>query len=155
MAIDLNKKVIVKNLCSWCVGFPRINSQGDVSIAPLGQVSLTADEVIAQCYSNNKLIVGTDGKGSHAKVFIDDKEIRVEVGFEEEGNENIQNIITQDKVKSLFEVKTLNSFKKKFEEVIVTESEKALVVELIKKLNINDYDKIKFVEAYTGLKIEN
>lgn len=155
MAVDLNKKVIIQNLCSWGVGFSRINSQGDVSIVPHGQISLTADEVIAQCYANNKLLVGTDGKGSHAGIFINDKEVRIEVGFEEEGNNTTQNIITEDKVKSLFELKTMASFKKNFQETIVTESEKALVVELIKKLKINDYDKIKFVEAYTGLKIEN
>lgn len=155
MAIDLNKKVVIKNLCSWGIGFSRINSLGDVSIVPHGQMTLSADEVIAQCYANNKLLVGTDGKGSHASVYIDDKEVRVEVGFEEDGQQEEQNIITEDKVKSLFEIKTLNSFKKEFEEIIVTESEKALVVELIKTLKINDYDKIKYVEAYTGFKIEN
>jgi len=153
MVTDLNKKVIVKNLCSWGVGFPRINSNGDVSIAKNGQISLIADEIIAQCYNNNKLFVGNDGKGSHANIYIDDKELRVEVGFESKDNKETQNIIDEAKIKSLFELKTLSTFKKRFEETIVTDAEKALVIELIKKLKINDYDKIKYVEEYTGYKV--
>ena len=110
-----------------------------------------ADEIIAQCYANNKLFVGNDGKGSHANLFIDNKDLRVELEFE--SAEDTQNIITEDKVKSLFELKTLSVFKKRFEEAIVTDAEKALVVDLIKKLKINDYDKIVYVEAYTGYKV--
>lgn len=151
MAFDINQKVVVKNMCSWGVGFQRINSNGDVSIVPHGQVTLMADEIIAQCYANNKLFVGNDGRGSHANIFIDNKDLRVELEFE--GAEDTQNIITEDKVKSLFELKTLSTFKKRFEETIVTDAEKALVVDLIKKLKINDYDKIMYVEAYTGYKV--
>ena len=154
MAIDLNEKVVVKNLCSWGIGFPRINSNGDVSIMPHGQITLTADEIQAQCYANNKLLVGNDGKGSHASAYINNKDLRIELDFESADEKESQNIIDEDKVKALFELKTLTTFKKRFEETIVTDAEKALVVDLIKKLKINDYDKIKYVESYTGYKVD-
>jgi hypothetical protein len=90
---------------------------------------------------------------SHAYIFIDDKSTRIYVGFETE--EKPQSIITEEKIEKIFETKSQKNFEKAITELAVTFAEKKMLVDTIKKLGINDYNKIKFVEKYTGMKIED
>lgn len=59
------------------------------------------------------------------------------------------------KIKAAFACKTNKAFEQAIAELAVTFSEKKLLVESIKKLEINDYKKIKFVEKYTGMAIND
>lgn len=155
MALNMDEKIAIKNLCNWDLGFRRIESVGDVSIPPNATVrTLTRSEVIAQCQSNNTLFVGTDGMGSHARIYIVDKPTRIEVGFETEDSKETQNILSEDTMKSIYDLKTISAFKKRVKENVITHAEKSKFAEYAKKAKINDYDKIKFVEEYTGFKID-
>ena len=151
--LNLDTKVTVKSIAGWSTGFARkIDGIGDVNITPNGSVRLSRNEIIGQVQSGNKLFTGVDGVGSHATLYIDDKATRVEVEFETQNTK--QNIFSDEKVKNLFEVKSLESFKKKFTEEIRTRAEKYAVIEAIKRLNLNDYAKIRFIEDYTGYKVQ-
>ena len=48
----------------------------------------------------------------------------------------------------------MSYFKKKVQEKIKSHAEKARIVEYAKTNKINDHDKIKFLEQYTGFKLE-
>lgn len=151
---DNNRKVTLTNLTNWILTFRRINSLGDVIIPPKGKINMFADEVMAQIYNNNRLFVGDDGKGSHARIFVEDEKIRLEAEFESKENKNKQEVLTDDKLQSLFAINTLQYFKKQVQEKIKSQAEKARIVEYAKTHKINDHDKIEFLVKYTGFKLE-
>ena len=153
--VDTNKKVSLKNLTNWNLTFKRINSLGDVIIPPNGKVTMPCEEVMSQIYNNNRLFVGDDGKGSHARIFIEDEEIRLEAEFESKDNKKSQEILTDEKLKEIFALKTLVSFKKNIQEKVKSQAEKSKVIEYAKNIKLNDHDKIEFLEKYTGYKLEN
>ena len=148
MSINLDEKVVVKNLCEWDLYFKRIEGTGDIKIARKGETRLTRAEIQAQVYANNSMFVGLDEKGNHAKILIDDKETRVLVGFESEEQKE-QMLLTPDKVAKLLEYKTMSSFKKNVEDAVKTQAEKIAFIKEAKKQGLKDYDKIKFIEEYT------
>ena len=98
----------------------------------------------------NKLFTGYDGYGSHATLFIDDSYTREYLDFDSEDGTRKQNILTDSKVKSIFDTKNFDAFEKKFTSEIVTRAEKFAVMQAIKRLKINDYSRIRFAEKYTG-----
>lgn len=151
--VDANKKVTLKNLTSWDLTFKRINTLGDVIIPARGKIAMLSEEVMAQIYNNNRLFVGDDGKGSHARIFIEDEEIRCEAEFENKQSKKNQDILTDEKLKEIFSLKTLVSFKKNIQEKIKSQAEKAKVIEYAKTHKINDHDKIEFLQEYTGFKL--
>lgn len=153
--VDINKKVTLKNLTNWDLTFKRINSLGDVIIPPNGKFTMLAEEVMSQIYNNNRLFVGDDGKGSHARIFIEDEDIRLEAEFENKQSKKGQDILTDEKLKELFALKTLTSFKKNIQEKIKSQAEKSKVIEYAKTIKLNDHDKIEFLEKYTGYKLGN
>ena len=68
--------------------------------------------------------------------------------------EKEQEVITESKVKEIFTAKNFNTFKKGIENIAKSHAEKATLVNLVKKLNLNEYDKIKFIEAHTGMEVK-
>lgn len=152
--LNLDAKVTVRNIAGWTVGFARIaDGYGDVTITPNGSTRLSRNEIISQVQSGNRLFTGVDGKGSHATLIIEDKVTRIEVDFETESEEQV--LFSDDKVKRLFELKTQNTFENHFVNEIKTRAEKYAAMQTIKKSQLNDYAKIRFVEKYTGYKLEN
>lgn len=151
MALNMDEKVQLKNLCDWVVSFKRIDGVGDILINANSFVRVPRSEVYAQVESNNNMITGLDGMGSHARVFIADKDTRIDLGFEDE--KKSQNILDDDKIKELFAIKTKAAFEKAVEEAVVTNAEKAKIVAGVKKNKLNEYDKIRFISEYTGMSI--
>lgn len=151
--LNLEEKVTVKNIAGWTVGFKRIESQGDVTIPKEGTVRLTRSEIIAQTQSGNRLFNGTDDRGSHATLYIDDEPTRLEVEFDSIDEKRTQSVLTPELVKKLFDYKTVKSFEDKLKTYVVTRAEKYAIIQIIKKLKLNDFEKIRIVENYTGYKI--
>lgn len=150
--LNLDVKVTVKSIAGWDTGFARkIDGIGDVNIAPNGSVRLSRNEIIGQVQSGNKLFTGVDGVGSHATLYIDDKATRLEVEFETE--DTAQNVFSDSKVEKLFKA-PFDEFKARLAEEIYTRAEKYAVIEAIKRLGLNDYSKIRFIEEYTGYKVQ-
>lgn len=149
--IRMEDKITVTSIAPWATGFRRILTVGDVSIAPNGTIRLSREEVLAQGQSNNKLLTGIDGIGSHATLYIEDEWTRKELGFDTD--EKKQTVINKKLVKDMFDKKTLPAFKKAVEENIVTRAEKFSLLSIIKTLKINEYDKIAFCEEYCGARV--
>ena len=147
---NLDENVTVKSMSVDPTGFARITGYGDVQITPNGMVRLSRNEILSQVQNGVKEFVGIDGLGNHAVYYIDDKATRVYLGFETEDGKTKQNILTDSKLKELFEIKTMPSFKKKIGEEIVTRTEKNAVLKMVERLKLNDYAKIKYLEEYTG-----
>ncbi|MEH7758093.1 hypothetical protein [Bacillus pumilus] len=152
MSIDLDKKIKVKNLCSWDLYFKKFESNGDFKLPANGVRQITVAEVQSQVYDNVKMFAGTDGVGSHAKIYIDDKETRVHLGFE--SDDTTQNVIDQETIKKILTLKTQKSFEDNVKKSIKLDSEKAQLFEVAKDSKINDHSKIKFIEEYTGFKFD-
>lgn len=151
--LNLDAKISIRNIAGWTVGFRRIETQGDVTIPQNGSVRLPRSEVIAQTQNGNRLFTGVDGMGSHATIYIEDDLTRAEVDFDNKEEKRTQQILTTDLVKKLFDYKTLKTFEEKLKEHVVTRAEKYAITQIIKKLNINDHEKIRVVENYTGYKV--
>lgn len=154
MSINLDKKIAIKNLCSWDLYFKKLESHGDFRLPANGIRQITVGEVQSQVFDNVKMFVGTDGQGSHAKIFIDDKETRVHLGFETAENDSKQEVITPERIKQILAYKTQKTFEENVTKDIKLESEKAQLFEIAKKEKVNDYKKIKFIEEFTGFKFD-
>ncbi len=154
MSENLDKKVWVKNLCDWRLSFPRQEGNGEVSLKANGKTRLTVAEIQAQVFNGSKFFGGTDGEGSHARIYIDDKETRVLVGFEDEDAKSKQEVLDKETVEKLLAYKTQSSFEKNVKEKVQTNAEKNFLAEEAKRQKLNDFEKIKFIEEYTGYKFD-
>jgi hypothetical protein len=151
--LNLDEKVSVKNIANWKVGFARIESIGDVTIQPNATMRLPRSEIIAQINSGNTLFTGIDGKGSHATLFIDDQPTRIEVDFDSEDGKSVQHCFSDDIVKRLFAFNQVR-FEDELPSYIRTRAEKYAIVDAIKRLHLNDYSKIRYIEKYTGYNVQ-
>lgn len=151
--LNLDQKVTVRNIAGWNVTFSRINGIGDVIITADGSTKLSRNEIISQIQNGNRLFTGRYGDGSHPTLVVDDEATRKEVDFEDENGKK-QIVFSDSVVTKLFALKNNETFKKNFKESIQTRAEKYAVIQAIKRLKINDYSKIRFVEDYTGFKIQ-
>lgn len=149
--IKLDKKVTVRSIAPWTTGATRKVTVGDITIPALGSVLLSREELIAQGQNGNTLLTGIDGVGSHATWYVDDDYVREELSFDV-GNKK-QDFLTQDSIKSMFELKTDKAFKTNVEKNVVTRAEKYYLLHTIKSLKINDYSKIAFCEDYCGRRV--
>lgn len=153
MSLNMDEKISVRNLCEWAVSFKRQDTVGDVLINANTTIRLPRGEVISQVQSGNNLFSGTDGVGSHARIYIEDKDTRVELDFEDAEGKKSQLIVDDSKIKELFTIKTKTAFEKAIKEAIVTNAEKAKLVGSVKKFKFNEFDKIQFIQEYTGMSI--
>ena len=142
-------KVSIVNLTPWPQGFKRINTVGHISIPAYGRINIETEEVVSQCYAKNNQFTGEDGHGSHARIYIEDPAIRKEFEFDTETAK--QKVLTDDKLEKLFEYKRMGDFEKSMKDLVVIHAERFVLVEYIKKHKINDYEKIKAVERFTGI----
>lgn len=153
MSLNMDEKITVRNLCEWTVSFKRLDDKGDVLINANTTARLPRSEVISQVQSRNTLFSGTDGLGSHARIYIEDKDTRVELDFEDTDGKKTQFIVDDNKIKELFAIKTKSAFEKAVREAVVTNAEKSKLVSAVKKLKFNEYDKITFIQEYTGMSV--
>ena len=151
--LNMEQKVTVRSIAGWPTGFRRIETQGDVTIPQEGTVRLPRSEIISQIQNGNRLFTGIDSRGSHATLYVEDKATRLEVEFDSEAEKRTQSIISTDIVQKLFSYKTIKTFEEKLKEIVVTRAEKYALTQIINKLKLNDHEKIRIVENYTGYKI--
>lgn len=149
---DLEKNVTVISIAECETTFPRITTIGGVLIPPEGRMRLTRNEIISQVQTGNHLLCG-DGNGEHATLYIDDAPTRVYLGFESEDGSVLQNAFSEAKVKEVFALKTQNAFEDACRKSFTTHDEKTALIRTIKKLKINDFTRIRFVESYTGMQV--
>ena len=151
MAIDMNSRSKVKNLCEWNVSWERYSMEGDEFIKANQTVYIPNMEIETQVQNNNLFFSGNDNIGSHARVYIHNPEMREHLGFDNKEEKRTQLILNDEKCKEIFEYKTFNTFKKHVNENIITNQEKSKIVSYAKKNKINNYEQIQFLIEHTGL----
>lgn len=149
---DIEKNVTVISISEGETTFPRITTIGSVLIPPEGRTRLTRNEIISQVQTGNHLLCGT-GNGAHATLFIDDAPTRAYLGFDSEDGTVTQNIFSDEKVKEVFALKTQTAFEEACRNTFTSGAEKRALIRAIKRLKINDYARIRFVEDYTGRQV--
>ena len=149
--IRLDKKVTVRSIAPWTTGSSRKLSVGDITIPPMGTVLLTREEIIAQGQNGNTLLTGIDGVGSHATWYIEDEYTRGELSFDVEDRK--QEFLTQENIKKIFDLKTKKSFEDNIKNNVVTRAEKFYLLNTIKNLKLNNYERNAFCEDYCGRRI--
>ena len=142
--INFEQKITIRNLADWNVGFVKIDTTGDVVIAPHGTTRISRAEVISQIENSNKLFIGT-GEGNHATIYIDDEATRKYVEFDN------QQILTLDTVRKLFKIVSLSKFKSELKNLVVTRAEKFALIKFIKDLKIDSHSQIKACEEHCGV----
>lgn len=150
--IKLDQKVKVRSIAPWYTGSSRKTTNGDISIPPMGSILLSREEIISQAQNGNKLLTGVDGIGNHATWYIEDDYTRKELSFDSESES--QQFLTQDVIKKMFNLKTQKAFENNIQNAVVTRAEKAYLIESIKVLKLNDYQKIAFCIEYTGMTMD-
>lgn len=150
--IKLDQKVKVRSIAPWYTGSSRKTTNGDISIPPMGSILLSREEIISQAQNGNKLLTGVDGIGNHATWYIEDDYTRKELSFDSESES--QQFLTQDVIKKMFDLKTQKAFENNIQNAVVTRAEKAYLIESIKVLKLNDYQKIAFCIEYTGMTMD-
>lgn len=145
--LNMDEKVTVINLAPWNVGFPNTVGRGDTCFAPSAKVRVKRDEISDQVSAGNKLF-GLDSEGSHATLYIDDADTRKYLGFDSEDGKQTQKVISKDKVKAWFDLKTQSAFEKNIRENVVTRAEKQFLLKAIKDLKLDSYEKIEFCKEY-------
>lgn len=151
--INMDEKVTVVNLAPWNVGFPNSIGRGDTNFAPSAKVRVKREEIVDQVSAGNKLLAGLDSYGSHATLFVDDEDTRKYLEFDSEDGKRKQNIISDEKVKQWFELKTQKVFEKKIRENVITRAEKSFLLNAIKRLKLDSHEKISFCQEYCKFKL--
>jgi len=151
--LNMDEKVQVINLAPWNVGFNNSTVPGASSFAPKAKLRLKREEIIYQVGAGNKLLAGLDDEGSHATLYIDDPATRVYLGFDSEDGKRKQNVISDEKVMKWFELKTQTAFEKNIRENVVTMAEKSFVLEAIRRLKLDSYEKITFCKEYCKFRL--
>jgi hypothetical protein len=144
---DLEKRVLVKNIAGWDVGFRLRETEGDALITKNSKRRFTRNEIQAQVYNGNNLFSGVDGKGGHATLYIEDAPTRRWLNFETKDEPQL--VFTDDMVKKLFNMPD-DTFKEMLPQYISTRAEKFALMETIERLRLNDFRKIMFCSEYTG-----
>jgi len=149
--LNLETKITIKNIADWQVGFSRrADGIGDVLISNQGVAKISRAEAITQIQSGTRLFCGVDGQGSHATIVILDEPTLREVGFVTDTHS--QKVFSDDITRELFNTKNFEEFKRALSDNIVTRAEKRALYLSIKKLKLNDYSKMTFIEKYTGFR---
>lgn len=152
MGINMDERSMVRNLCNWDIYFNLVNTIGDIMIKANATRELLNGEIVSQINNNNIFFVGTDGLGSHARIYIENPELRQYVGFETEDSKRKQDIITDEKCDYILNLKTQKSFEDNVKKSIITEHEKDKIMNYARKIKFNDFEKINYLEVYTSRK---
>ena len=161
--LDLSERVAVRNIADWKVSFTRFidapggNDTSGIIIPAHGVYQLTRNEIVAQVNDGRKFFAGTDGQGSHATLYIEDKATRVYLQFETEDTE--QNIFTEKALAKIFKIKKQEEFEEAYKNLCQTRAEKMASIKTIKEDmskdgdTFNDFRKVYFIEKLTGYKV--
>lgn len=142
-------RVNVTNLAPWPVHFKRLLNAGDIGIAAGATISLERDEVEQQCYNKNEMFVGYDGHGAHARIIIQDKELRDQFQIPDD-----QKVPTDAFLDKVFEYKTQTTFEKHIADFLRYPHEVHRILDYIKRKGVNDYAKIRYIENMASARLD-
>lgn len=148
-------KSIVRNLTQreYYIQTKREDRLGTM-IPPKGTIRLEDDSIIELCQAQYQPFVGL-GFGSHADLFIENEEIRNDMYFEDKEVGKEQIVLTNENIEKIFSANNMDEFKELLKKYVVTRSEKQTIIKEASVRSINDYNKIRELESYTGRSVSN
>ncbi len=153
MNIDMDKRSTVKNLCNWRVSFTLPITNANILLDANKKTSINNGELVTLIENGNVMFVGT-GNGNHARIYVENDDLRKYVGFDSEDGKARQFILNEEECERILDYKTFSVFKKHVEDEIVCEHEKHIIMSYARKIKLNDYEKIAFLEEYTKMKFK-
>lgn len=149
---ELDKRVSVRNLADWSASITLQNELGSIEIVPHSVARISRNELMAQKNINNIGLVGIDGCGSHATLYVEDAPTRRWLGFETKDKSQV--FFNDDIVRKLFAM-SFEKFKDNLPKEIVTRAEKFALKDAIVRLKLNDYNKLRVCAKYIGTPLES
>jgi hypothetical protein len=151
MALDMDKRSKVTNLCSWPVSFKLPNSKGEIILDAGKSTTLNNTELVTLADNQDIMFYGTQN-GNHARIYVDNKEFREYVGFDDVSSKTTQFVLNDEECQKILDLKQDSAFKRNIEEKVILNHEKHNIIAYARKVKYNDYNKIKILEDYTGIK---
>ncbi len=148
--IDLDKRSMIKNLCPWPVSFTLQNINTTIFLKANQKQSLNNAEIVALIENANVMFAGT-GNGNHARIYVENPDLRIYVGYDSEDGKVKQFVLTDEECERILSYKTFSTFKKHLEECVVANHEKFKIMEYARKNKLNDFDKIDALESHCGI----
>jgi len=151
--IDKNARSMIVNICPWKVSFHLPISNADVMLGVNKKTSVNNEELIVLCENSNVMFAGT-GDGNHARIYIENDELRKFVGYDSEDGKIKQFILTDEECQKILDYKTIVTYRKHLEEDVVCNHEKTRIMEYARRVKLNDYEKINWLEQHCGMKFK-
>jgi len=149
--IDKNARSMIVNICPWKVSFHLPISNADVMLGVNKKTSVNNEELIVLCENSNVMFAGT-GDGNHARIYIENDELRKFVGYDSEDGKIKQFILTDEECQKILDYKTIVTFRKHLEQNVVGIHEKSKIMGYAKAIKLNELDKIKVLEQHCDMK---
>lgn len=146
--INMDEKVTVFNIAPWNVGFPNAISRGDTCFPPNARLRVKREELVDQVSAGNRLLAGFDQYGAHATLYIEDEATRKYLEFDSEDGSRKQDVISKDRVKEWFGIKSFAAFQNQIKERVKTRAEKQYLLKCIAALKLDSYERIEFCKEY-------
>lgn len=151
--LDMDKRSSIRNLCPWTISFTLPISNASVVLGANKKTSINNQELVSLIENANVMFAGT-GEGNHARIYVENEDLRVYVGYDNPDNKTKQFILSDEECQRILDYKTLGTFKKHLEECVVAKHEKAKIIEYARKIKLNDFEKITELEKYTNIKFK-
>lgn len=153
--LNMDTYTTVRNLCNWDLHFSLKDgvSTGaeDRMIKTESTLDILNRDIVSLCNNSNIFFIG-EGQGSHARVYIENPELRVRVGFDSKDGTRKQSILDKEKLDYIFSLELQRDFEKAINEEVIAFHEKDIIINYARKIRVNDYEKINFLEVYCNRK---
>lgn len=147
--MDMSKRSFIKNLCNWPVSFTLPISGGNVFLGPGKKTSINNEELVTLMENHNVMFAGT-GNGNHARIYVENDDLRKYVGYDSEDGKEKQFILTDDECQKILDYKTISAVEKHMKEKVITKHEKDIIMRYARKIKLNDYEKIQLLTDHCG-----
>jgi hypothetical protein len=152
-SLDLDKRSTIVNLCPWTISFTLPISNANILIGANKKTSINNQELVVLCENQNVMFVGT-GNGNHARVYIENPELRKYVGFDLDSGKQKQFILTNEECKRILGYETFITFEKHLKKDVVSKHEMAIIMNYARKIKLNDYERVVVLENHCGMKFK-
>jgi hypothetical protein len=151
MSLDMDKRSKIINLCSWAVSFTLPNSKSEIILDGGKSTTINNAELVTLADNQDIMFYGT-GNGDHARIYVDNKDFREYVGFDDIDSKRTQFVLTNEECQKIFELKQEAAFERNIKEKVIMNHEKHNIIDYARKIKYNDHTRINFLEEYTGVK---
>jgi hypothetical protein len=144
----VGERVTVRNTTSIETWFKCLEKSMDAVVPPKGRIPFPISEILLQCESHNPDFVGYNYDGKHATFYLEDKDLRIYLGFESENGKNKQEVIDEQSILNMFDAANLATFVDLLKDKIVTNGEKQTLRDVLESGKVNAFDRIEAAKSY-------